>query len=173
MPGICRSRMRQPGASGRTALRKARASPKASHRIAWRCMSQVRSSRIGGSSSINGLIFIRGQHEDFDEWAARGAAGWRYLDVLPDFKRIERYAGGASAYHGAAGELGVSNLRNDHPYCEAWVRAGVEFGLPRNPDFNGATTYGVGSYQLSIDKGWRSSSAFRSRAAASSACWSS
>jgi choline dehydrogenase len=114
---------------------------------------------IGGSSSINGLIFIRGQHEDFDEWAARGAAGWGYLDVLPDFKRIERYAGGASAYHGASGEVGVSNLRNDHPYCEAWVRAGVEFGLPRNPDFNGATTYGVGSYQLSIDKGWRSSSA--------------
>ena len=114
---------------------------------------------IGGSSSINGLIFIRGQHDDFDEWAARGAAGWRYLDVLPDFKRIERYRGGASAYHGASGEVGVSNLRNDHPYCDAWVRAGVEFGLPRNPDFNGATTYGVGSYQLSIDKGWRSSSA--------------
>ena len=114
---------------------------------------------IGGSSSINGLIFIRGQHEDFDEWAARGAAGWRYLDVLPDFKRIERYAGGAGAYHGASGELGVSNLRNDHPYCDAWVNAGAEFGLPRNSDFNGATTYGVGSYQLSIDKGWRSSSA--------------
>ena len=114
---------------------------------------------IGGSSSINGLIFIRGQHEDFDEWAARGAVGWRYLDVLPDFKRIERYVGGASAYHGASGELGVSNLRNHHPYCEAWVSAGVEFGLPRNPDFNGASTYGVGSYQLSIDNGWRSSSA--------------
>ena len=99
---------------------------------------------IGGSSSINGLIFIRGQHEDFDEWAARGAAGWRYLDVLPDFKRIERYAGGASAYHGASGELGVSNLRNDHPYCDAWVSAGAEFGLPRNPDFNGAQQEGAG-----------------------------
>jgi choline dehydrogenase len=112
---------------------------------------------IGGSSSINGLIFIRGQHEDFDDWAAQGAAGWRYIDVLPDFRRFERYAGGAGAYHGASGELGVSNLRNDHPYCQAWVAAGVEFGLPRNPDFNGATTFGVGSYQLSIDDGWRSS----------------
>jgi choline dehydrogenase len=114
---------------------------------------------IGGSSSINGLIFIRGQHEDFDTWAAQGGAGWRYIDVLADFKRFERYAGGASAYHGASGELGVSNLRSDHPYCQAWVDAGVEFGLPRNADFNGATTYGVGSYQLSIDNGWRASSA--------------
>ena len=114
---------------------------------------------IGGSSSINGLIFIRGQHEDFDDWAAQGARGWRYIDVLPDFKRIERYSGGTSAYHGAAGELGVSDLRNDHPYCNAWVDAGAEFGLPRNPDFNGATTYGVGSYQLSIDAGWRQSAA--------------
>jgi len=114
---------------------------------------------IGGSSSINGLIFIRGQHEDFDDWAAQGASGWRYIDVLPHFKRLERYAGGASAYHGANGELGVSNLRNDHPYCEAWVEAGVQAGLPRNDDFNARTTYGVGSYQLSIDNGWRASSA--------------
>jgi choline dehydrogenase-like flavoprotein len=114
---------------------------------------------IGGSSSINGLIFIRGQHEDFDDWAAHGAAGWRYIDVLPHFKRFERYAGGASAYHGASGELGVSNLRNDHPYCEAWVAAGTEFGLPRNDDFNGASTYGVGSYQLTIANGWRQSAA--------------
>jgi choline dehydrogenase len=114
---------------------------------------------IGGSSSINGLIFIRGQHEDFDDWAAQGADGWRYIDVLPDFKRIEHYAGGASAYHGANGELGVSNLRNDHPYCLAWVDAGAELGLPRNADFNGASTYGVGAYQLSMDRGWRQSSA--------------
>ncbi|MGE5737598.1 MAG: GMC family oxidoreductase [Betaproteobacteria bacterium] len=114
---------------------------------------------IGGSSSINGLIFIRGQHEDFDDWAAQGATGWRYVDVLPDFRRLERYTGGASAYHGASGELGVSDLRNDHPYCDAWVEAGVQFGLPRNPDFNGASTYGVGAYQLSIDNGWRASSA--------------
>jgi choline dehydrogenase len=114
---------------------------------------------IGGSSSINGLIFIRGQHEGFDDWAAQGASGWRYADVLPDFKHLERYEGGGSAYHGASGELGVSDLRNDDPSCRAWVEAGVEFGLPRNADFNGATTYGVGSYQLSIANGWRASSA--------------
>ena len=114
---------------------------------------------IGGSSSINGLIFIRGQHEDFDDWAAQGAAGWRYVDVLPDFKRLERYAGGASQYHGDSGELGVSDLRNADPYCAAWVDAGTQFGLPRNSDFNGATTYGVGAYQLTIDRGWRQSAA--------------
>jgi choline dehydrogenase len=114
---------------------------------------------IGGSSSINGLIFIRGQHEDFDGWERLGAAGWGYRAVLSHFKRLERYEGGESEFHGADGEMGVSDLRNDHPYCDAWVEAGVQFGLPRNPDFNGATTFGVGAYQLSIRNGWRSSSA--------------
>ena len=112
---------------------------------------------LGGSSSINGLIYIRGQHEDFDDWAAQGATGWSYRDVLPDFKRIERYEGGAGEFHGASGELGVSDLRNDHPWCNAWVDAARQYGLPRNADFNAATTYGVGAYQLSIRNGWRSS----------------
>ncbi len=112
---------------------------------------------IGGSSSINGLIFIRGQHADFDDWARMGAAGWSYGDVLPHFRAIEDYEGGESEYHGAHGELGVSDLRNEHPYCDAWVQAGRECGLPFNADFNGATTYGVGAYQLSIKGGWRSS----------------
>ena len=75
------------------------------------------------------------------------------------FKRLERYAGGASQYHGDSGELGVSDLRNADPYCAAWVDAGTQFGLPRNSDFNGATTYGVGAYQLTIDRGWRQSAA--------------
>lgn len=114
---------------------------------------------IGGSSSINGLIFIRGQREDFDDWAKLGAAGWSYRDVLPHFKRFERYEGGESAYHGESGELGVSDLRNEHVWCDAWIEAGVQYGLPPNPDFNAATTYGVGAYQLSIRNGWRSSSA--------------
>lgn len=114
---------------------------------------------IGGSSSINGLIFIRGQHEDFDGWERLGATGWGYDAVLPHFKRLEGYEGGASEYHGATGEMGVSDLRNDHPYCGAWVEAATQYGLPRNPDFNGASTYGVGAYQLSIRNGWRSSSA--------------
>lgn len=114
---------------------------------------------IGGSSSINGLIFIRGQHDDFDDWAQLGASGWSYREVLPHFRDFECYEGGKSEYHGADGEFGVSDLKNDHPYCQSWVEAGNRFGLPRNPDFNGASTFGVGAYQLSIKRGWRSSSA--------------
>jgi len=114
---------------------------------------------LGGSSSVNGLIYIRGQREDYADWAAAGAGGWDYASVLPYFKRSEGYAGGESEYHGGEGELGVSDLRNDHPYCDAWLAAGQQFGLPRNPDFNGATDYGVGAYQLTIRDGWRSSAA--------------
>ncbi len=114
---------------------------------------------LGGSSSINGLIFIRGQHADFDGWAAGGATGWSYRESLPFFKRHERFEGGASEWHGASGEFGVSRLRNDHPCCAAWVAAGQELGLPFNADFNGATTHGVGAYQLGIQAGWRSSAA--------------
>ncbi|MBS0336802.1 MAG: GMC family oxidoreductase N-terminal domain-containing protein [Proteobacteria bacterium] len=114
---------------------------------------------LGGSSSINGLIYIRGQREDYADWVAAGAAGWDYQSVLPVFKRSENYAGGANEYHGTSGELGVSDLQNDHPYCKAWLEAGQQFGLPFNPDFNGATDYGVGAYQLSMKDGWRSSAA--------------
>lgn len=114
---------------------------------------------IGGSSSINGLIFIRGQHEDFDDWERAGAEGWNYRELLPYFRRYERYRGGDSQYHGGFGEFEVSELRNDNPASRAWVEAGVEYGLPRNPDFNGETTFGVGYYQLGIGKHWRTSSA--------------
>lgn len=114
---------------------------------------------VGGSSSINGLIFIRGQHADFDDWAAQGAAGWSFGDVLPSFRRIETFAGGESQLRGAHGEMPVSRLRNDHPACEAWVRAARETGLPANDDFNGETTHGVGSYQLTISRHWRASAA--------------
>ena len=114
---------------------------------------------LGGSSSINGLLYIRGQHADYDDWARKGAHGWDFRSVLPFFKRSECYEGGESEYHGANGELGVSELKNDHPYCKTWVEAGQQFGLPFNPDFNGATEYGVGQYQLSIKNGLRSSAA--------------
>ena len=114
---------------------------------------------IGGSSSINGLIFIRGHHEGFDDWDRLGATGWSYREVLPYFRRYERYRGGESQYHGGLGEFDVSDLRNDNPGSAAWVEAGVEYGLPRNPDFNGATTFGVGSYQLGIGRHWRASAA--------------
>ncbi|MDA0226415.1 MAG: GMC family oxidoreductase N-terminal domain-containing protein, partial [Proteobacteria bacterium] len=114
---------------------------------------------LGGSSSINGLIYIRGQREDYADWAAAGATGWDFDSVLPYFRRSENYAGGASEFHGASGELGVSDLRNDHPYCDAWLAAGEEMGLPRNPDFNTGRDYGVGAYQLTIRRGWRESAA--------------
>lgn len=114
---------------------------------------------LGGSSSINGLLYIRGQHQDYDDWERLGAQGWSYRDVLPFFKRSEGYERGESEYHGGSGELGVSDLKNDHPYCQAWVEAGQQFGLPHNRDFNGATDYGVGAYQLTIRNGWRSSAA--------------
>ena len=114
---------------------------------------------IGGSSSINGLIFIRGQHEDFDGWERAGATGWSYRELLPYFRRYERYRGGDSQYHGGFGEFEVSELRNDNPASRAWVEAGVEYGLPRNADFNGDTTFGVGYYQLGIGRHWRTSSA--------------
>jgi choline dehydrogenase len=126
---------------------------------AGRAIVWPRGRVIGGSSSINGLLYIRGQHQDYDDWARKGAAGWDYRSVLPYFRKSERYEGGESEYHGADGELGVSELRNDHAYCRAWLEAAQEYGLPYNPDMNGRTEYGVGSYQLSIRNGWRSSAA--------------
>jgi len=124
---------------------------------AGRSVPWPRGRILGGSSTINGLLYIRGQHGDFDEWEQLGATGWSYRAVLPYFKRSERYEGGESEYHGASGELGVSELRNNHPYCWAWVDAAEQLGIPRNPDFNGAMDWGVGSYQLTIRDGWRSS----------------
>ena len=87
--------------------------------------------RSAARASINGLLYIRGQPADFDDWAACTArAAGATASVLPFFKRSEAYEGGESEYHGAAGELGVSDLRNDHPYCEAWLAAGAEAGHP-------------------------------------------
>ena len=114
---------------------------------------------VGGSSSINGLVFIRGQHEDYDDWAAQGADRWSFNELLPHFKAIETNTGGDSAYRGRDGELQVSNLRNQNPACAAWLAAAQEFGLPFNSDFNAATTYGVGEYQLSIGQRFRASAA--------------
>ena len=115
-----------------------------------------RGKAVGGSSVINGLLYIRGQHADFDDWArVHGARGWSYRELLPYFKRSEAYEGGESEYHGASGELGVSDLRNDHPYCEAWLAAGAEAGHPLTDDFNGAVSDGLGRYQLTLRGRWR------------------
>lgn len=127
--------------------------------IAGRQMDIPRGRVIGGSSSINGLIFIRGQQQDFDDWETLGAQGWSYGDVLPHFRSIESYEGAASQYRGSMGPLGVSELRNDNPLCEAWLEAAQAFGLPQNPDFNAEDTFGVGRYQLTLKNRWRDSAA--------------
>lgn len=127
--------------------------------MASRQMDCPRGRVLGGSSSINGLIYIRGQQEDFDDWAALGAKGWSYLDVLPHFRSVETYAGPPSQFRGAHGPLQVSDLRNNNPACRDWLDAARSYGLPDNDDFNGASTYGVGSYQLTLRGRWRDSAA--------------
>ncbi|MDA4846820.1 GMC family oxidoreductase [Hoeflea poritis] len=127
--------------------------------IAGRRMDAPRGRVVGGSSSINGLIYIRGQSEDFDDWQALGATGWGHRDVLPHFRSIETYSGPPSQYRGAHGPLQISGLRNENPACDAWLEAAHQFGLPDNPDFNGETSYGLGRYQLTLRGRWRDSAA--------------
>lgn len=127
--------------------------------VAGRRIDCPRGRVVGGSSSINGLIFIRGQHEDFDDWAAAGATGWSYAETLPYFRRLENFQGPPSQYRGAEGPLSVSPLRNPNALCDAWLAAAAATGLPRNPDFNGESTYGVGAYQLTLRGRWRESAA--------------
>jgi choline dehydrogenase len=114
---------------------------------------------IGGSSSINGLIYIRGQAEDFNFWRQLGNAGWSFDDVLPYFRKAENNERGADEFHGTGGPLGVSDLRDRHPLAEAYVEAAVQCGYPRNDDFNGAVQEGAGFYQTTMSNGVRSSTA--------------
>jgi choline dehydrogenase len=117
---------------------------------AGRSISWPRGRVIGGSSSINGLVFIRGQNEDFDDWEQQGATGWGYQSVLPYFRRLERYEGPPNQFRGAQGDFRVSDLRNDHPCCTAWVEAAQQYGLPRNADFNRETTFGLNRPNLTV-----------------------
>ena len=114
---------------------------------------------LGGSSSINGLISIRGQPEDYDRWAAAGNAGWGWKDVLPAFIRMETNTRGASALHGDSGPQWSSDIGARHELMEAIIRGGAELGVPRNDDFNGEKQEGVGYYQLTTRRGLRCSSA--------------
>ena len=114
---------------------------------------------LGGSSSINGLIYVRGQPEDYDAWAAAGNRGWGWRDVLPYFRRLEHNTRGADAFHGADGPLWCSDIPAKHELMEAIIRAGESLGVPRNDDFNGADQEGVGYYQLFTRRGWRCSTA--------------
>jgi choline dehydrogenase len=127
--------------------------------ISGRQMDCPRGHVVGGSSSINGLIYIRGQHADFDDWSALGAEGWSFNEVLPHFRAIETYSGQPSQYRGAHGPLQVCDLRNDNPACHDWLRAAHAHGLPQNADFNGESAFGVGGYQLTLRGRWRDSAA--------------
>jgi choline dehydrogenase len=114
---------------------------------------------LGGSSSINGLVHVRGQREDFDEWAHLGNSGWGFEDVLPYFRKSENFQHGESVYHGSAGPLSVSDLPDKHPLCDAFVEAGREKGFPLNDDFNGECQEGIGYYQSTARNGRRASCA--------------
>ena len=111
---------------------------------------------LGGSSSINGLVYIRGQREDFDGW---GIPGWGFDDLLPYFKKSEDQQRGADAWHGTGGPLSVSDLPK-HELCDAFIAAAQAAGIPRNDDFNGASQEGTGYYQATTGKGRRCSTAY-------------
>ncbi len=119
-----------------------------------------RGKTLGGSSSINGHIYNRGQRMDFDTWAQMGNRGWGYSDLLPYFKRMERRLGeGDAKFRGRDGALTVTNINWTHPLCEAFIAGAVEHGIPRNPDYNGETQEGISYAQRTIRNGRRVSSA--------------
>ncbi|MBS0532431.1 MAG: GMC family oxidoreductase N-terminal domain-containing protein [Proteobacteria bacterium] len=119
-----------------------------------------RGKTLGGSSSINGHIYNRGQRGDFDTWAQYGNRGWGYADVLPYFKRMERRIGdGDATFRGRGGELTVTDIDWRDPLCEAFIAGAVSLGIPRNPDYNGITQEGVAYAQRTIHNGRRISAA--------------
>lgn len=121
-----------------------------------RRLAQPRGKVLGGSSSLNGMVFVRGHRQDYDHWAANGAPGWGYADVLPFFKSIERYNRGADDYRGGEGPIGVEKQADNHPIEEAFIAAGIEAGHAAPEDYNGAEQEGVTAFDSNIDRGYRS-----------------
>lgn len=127
--------------------------------LGGRTVFQPRGKVLGGSSSINGLLYVRGQHEDYDRWRQLGNTGWGFDDVLPYFKKAEDQQRGPDDFHGVGGPLPVSDSRHPDPLSQAFVEAAAETGIPANPDFNGATQEGAGWFQTTTRGGRRSSTA--------------
>ncbi len=129
-------------------------------------ISVVRGRVLGGCSSINGMIYMRGQHQDYDDWGALpGCEGWSYANMLPYFKRSENFdAGPANEYHAKGGELNVTHVQMKYPISEAYIEAAASVGIPRNDDINGETQEGIGYVQVNMKDGkrWSSADAFLS-----------
>ncbi len=112
----------------------------------------------GGSGAINGLIYVRGQASDFDDWVAAGNSGWSHDDVLPYFKQLEQHPLGDTQYHSAKGKIGITQMKDvAHPICDHYLKAAEQLGHPVNADFNGATLEGAGIYEANIRNGQRDS----------------
>ena len=124
-----------------------------------RRLFQPRGKTLGGSSSLNGMVFVRGHAQDYDRWAEEGATGWSYRDVLPYFKKLERYKSGANEYRGAEGPIAVHRLVDNHPIEDAFLEAGVQAGHRRSHDYNGADQEGVTAFDVNIDGAYRSATA--------------
>jgi choline dehydrogenase-like flavoprotein len=118
-----------------------------------------RGKGLGGSTLINGMIFVRGQALDFDGWAQMGNRGWSFADVLPYFRKLENFEGGADEWRGGDGPLHVERVHEQNPLSEAFIAAGEQAGFPRNPDYNGAEQDGFGYYQVNQRRGRRWSAA--------------
>ena len=128
--------------------------------IGGRAIALPQGRVVGGSSSVNGLVYNRGQAEDFDDWAALGNPGWSFEEVLPYFKRSERRIGpGDDVYRGRDGPLPITDTDWTGPLCEAFITGAAELGIPRNPDYNGADQGGAGYFQRYIHHGKRVSMA--------------
>ncbi len=124
-----------------------------------RPIQEPRGKVLGGSSSINGLVYIRGQRADYDHWRQLGCDGWSYDDILPAFTRGEDNARGVDPFHGAGGELSVSDVAARHPMADAYIAAAHAAGYPLCDDFNGADQEGFGYLQFTQRRGWRCSAA--------------
>ncbi|MEH6552060.1 MAG: choline dehydrogenase [Pseudomonadales bacterium] len=124
-----------------------------------RKLSWPRGKVLGGSSSINGMVYIRGHKEDYTRWENEGCKGWGYNDVLPWYKYSEDNSDGASEYHGTGGPLWVESITNKFELADLYIQAGIHIGIPPTDDFNGPQQEGMGYYQVNIKKGLRQSSA--------------